>query len=232
MEDVFVDPVKIGELQRGSLEERIDCIKRSIPDEERLVATHENIVYVIDESGDVYKRPYEVRGDEVRIGGLEESDKRIKVSRKEAGLSIQERLHRTMSLVQSGETTKGAKIMSSFYQLRKEGANEWAADQIIEDLREDWGSGIEVDPEVELESSSVKSDMSGGQLNEADYRRDIRLIKKDVRKIEDDSLERFEKICDEALTCLAETPEQRLKELHDEIADKWHQILNEAKVGL
>lgn len=237
MSETFVDPVKIGRLQKGSLEERIGMVKAAIPDGEMVVSTGMDEVVTIDESGGVYRREYEITEDEVRVGQSHLQESTITVDKREAGIVLKERLNRSDDLLHYGQTGKVANMTVSYSELSESGADRWAVDEMLDELRENWETPeLSVSPDTELVSRGVDADLSGkNEFNRFEANRNLSKIRQDIDSLpESKPLSRLESICEDAKRCFrASSKTQKANAvLHDEIVDKFQSILSESKVSL
>lgn len=234
MSDKYIDPVELGKLQSGSVEETIEAIKKSIPERETLVATHDEVLFSLDkETGKIIERNWRRDGDALSISSEKtvRDDLDVVVNELEYATLVEDRLHQSLKFVQTGKNEQASKIVSSFTSMDLSGVY----DSVLQELRQtDWTDvELELDPSVDIKL--FEPNQSGRQIYEAaNMSSNLADIEYMLDGMDEPKPNRLRQISSQAkeLVSYRETNQKNKQVLHDEIVDAFNQIAKNIRATL
>jgi hypothetical protein len=234
MSDNYVDPVALGKLQSGSLEETVEALKKVIPRHESLIATHQRNLFALDtNTGQVIERSWQRDGDDLSVSQerVIRDDLDVVVGKLEYATLVEDRLHQSLEFVQTGKNEQASQIVSSFTDMDLSGVYE----SVLRELRNtDWTDvELELDPSVDIHL--FESNQSGSDVYEA---ANMSSTLSDIEAmLEDWNTPKTNRLCEIAgkskrLVSYKETNQQNKQILHDEIVDAFNTIAKNIRAML
>lgn len=230
---MYINPVKIGELQSGSLEETIEAIKRLLPENEVLISTHEDTVYSLNESSlDVIERGWQRDGDNIEIkqGSICSS---IDVLVDDVGRAfiVENWLSKSVDLISEGKSDEASELMALYVNTDVSEAYE----SILEDIQKTNWKVVETKLDDSVDIKLYESNQSGNEVYEyATIKGDVSDIILDLDKMKGHKVDKLERIASKAKQLLEykEVNKKYKQTIHDEIVDAFNQIVTNTRAIL